>query len=195
MSSAPNRSVVTAVVVYLLAYLAASFLDLSTTALALQNTGAREQNAFVTNAQAYVSERAWLITLAGGLVMAACVVFARRNAFRVESAWLEHPVRSFGMSYINPWSPRAIGRSPIHMLAFAISFVVLRVMAAANNVVIHLWGIAPIGGIIDWVGHRASPLVGFAVVIAVLFYLVAIAVSPFAAWIIAYWRRSELVSA
>src|SRR5580658_10196375 len=100
--SGKNR-VAVVVTVYLLAYFLASLLDLSTTALALQTSGAHEGNTFVTSAQSYLTLRAWAITVAGGLIMSGCVVFAVRNAQRAEEVWLQHPVRSFALFYINPW--------------------------------------------------------------------------------------------
>jgi hypothetical protein len=176
---------------YLLAYFIASFLDLSTTSLALQGSGAHEGNVFATNAQAYRSSKAWVITLAGGLVMAGCVGFGFRNAPRVEEVWLRHPVRSFGLFYLNPWASAAIGRSPIHMLSVAIAFAALRVMAAANNLMIYFCGFAPIGAPIEWISRRSSAAVGFVAVLVPLFYLLAIAVSPAAAKLVSSWRNSS----
>ncbi len=179
-----------AIFLYLLAYLVASFLDVKTTALALQLPAAREGNVFVTSGAAYLTLRAWIITASAGIMLAGCVVFAVRNATRVDGVWLQRPMRSFAALYLNPWSPAAIGKSPLHLLSFAIAFVVLRLMAALNNVVIRLYGFAPIGEPIDWVARRTSPVVGFAVVIVPLFYLLAIALSPLAARMIGSWRVS-----
>jgi len=176
---------------YLLSYLLASFLDLSTTALALQQSGAHEGNAFVTSAQAYMSARAWIITAAAGIILAGFVVFAARNAGRVEDKWLLHPISSFASFYVNPWSPAAIGKSPLHMLSFTIAFVVMRLLAAGNNVLIHVYGFAPIGAPIQWLSRRMSPLFGFAAVIVPLFYLLAIAVSPLAARMLKGWKENH----
>jgi hypothetical protein len=193
MTSQPNPftgRVATIALLYLLGYLIASSLDLTTTALALRRSEVHEQNVFVTNAQVYASARAWAITLVGGLIMVACVVFARRNAWRVEEVWLRRPVRSFALFYLNPWSRNAIGRSPLHMLSFAIAFVAFRVLAAGNNTLIYLYGVAPIGAPIQWIARRTSPVFGFAVVIVVLFYALAIAASPLASRIVKSWQNA-----
>jgi len=184
-----KKQVMVAAIIYLAAYLIASFLDLSTTALALQRSAAHEGNVFVTDAQTYMSARAWIITAGAGLTMVGCVVFAVSNAGRVEDAWLRRPMRSFAVFYVNPWAPAAIGKSPLHMLSFAIAFVAMRLLAAANNVLIHVYGFAPIGGPIEWIARRSSPVFGFAAVIVPLFYVLAIAVSPLAARMIVAWRN------
>ncbi len=80
--------------VYLAAYLAASSLDLWTTAIATGG-GATEGNPFAVSAGAYVATRAWVITAVGGLVLTAYVAFGLRNASRVSEEWLRRPVRSF----------------------------------------------------------------------------------------------------
>ena len=80
----PIRRAAVATIVYLLVYFVASYLDLRTTALALEASGAHEGNVFATNSQAYVSARAWAITVAAAIFMAGCVVFAVRYASRVE---------------------------------------------------------------------------------------------------------------
>jgi hypothetical protein len=173
---------------YLVAYSIASYLDLSTTALALRQSQVHEQNVFVTAGSSYLSLRAWAITFLGGIFMVGCVAFAFLNAPRVEQTWLEHPGRSFALFYINPWSQAAIGRSPLHMLSFAMAFVVLRLMAAGNNLSIHWYGIAPIGLPIEWIGRRSSPVIGFAAVLIPLFYLLSLALSRPAARIISSWQ-------
>lgn len=168
----PSHRSITAMrvtIVYLLIYFFASYLDLSTTVLALRGAGTHEGDVFTINEQSYDLIRAWAITLAAALVMAGCVTFAVRYASRVEEVWLRHPVRSFGLFYFNPWSGTVIGRSAIHMLSVAIAFAALRVLAAANNLLIHYCGIAPIGAPIGWIAKRSSPLLGFLAVIIPLF--------------------------
>lgn len=176
---------------YLLFYFVASFLDLWTTILALKASGAHEGNVFTTSGQAYLLERASIVTLGGAIVMAACVVFAVVYAPRAEEVWLRHPMRSFAHFYLNPWAPGVIVKSPIHMLSVALGFAVLRLLAAANNLLIHFFGIAPIGEPIDWIAKRSSPLVGFAAVMIPLFYLLAIVLSPLAAKLVSSWKQSR----
>ena len=178
------------VAVYLVAYVVASFLDLATTSLAVAQPGVREQNLFATSGHVYAAGRAWLITLAGGAMMAGCVAFAVAYARRVEGEWLLRPVHSFAAFYVNPWSKAAIGRSPLHLLSFAVAFVVLRLLAAGNNLLIAACGLAPIGIPIEWIGARTSALVGFAAVIIPLYYVLAMALSPLCARTIRAWRDS-----
>lgn len=78
--------------------------------------------------------------------------------------------------------------SPLHALSLAIGFALLRILAAGNNTLIYFYGIAPIGGLVDRVARRTSGIVGFVIVLLPLFYLLAMAVSPIAARIIAAWR-------
>jgi len=191
-SHSVNRQVAIIAAVYLFLYFIASSLDLTTTALALKQSEVHEQNVFVTSAQAYQSLRAWVITLAGGIMMTGCVIFAIRNARCADEVWSQHPVRSFALFYVNPWSQKAIGRSPVHMLSFAIAFVVLRVLAAANNTLIYVYGVAPIGAPIQWIARKTSPVFGFTVVIVPLFYLLAIAISPVAARMVTSWRNAQV---
>jgi len=187
-SHSANTRTALVVIIYLLIYFFASFLDHSTTSLALQSSGAHEGNV-VSSSHGYVSARAWAITVIAAFLMAGCVGFAVRNADRTEEVWLQHPVRSFGLFYVNPWARAAISRSPIHMLSFAIAFPVLRILAAGNNLMIHFYGIAPIGAPIEWISRRSSPLVGFALVLCLVFYLLAVLVSPVAARLVSSWRN------
>ncbi len=100
-------------------------------------------------------------------------------------------MRSFAHCYLNPWAPAAIGKSPIQMLSLAIAFAALRLLAAANNLMIHFFGVAPIGAPIEWIAKRSSPLVGFAVVIVPLFYVLSIMMSPVAAKIVASGKHAR----
>jgi hypothetical protein len=77
------RRVSTWVSPYVLAYLAASGLDLWTTHLALQQPGVSEENIFATDTGAYSVATAWANTAAGGAVLAACVALAAAYAGRV----------------------------------------------------------------------------------------------------------------
>src|SRR6266404_1848263 len=98
-------------------------------------------------------------------------------------------MRSFAKFYWNPWSRRVIDRSPLHMLSFALAFIVLRVLAAANNLLLCEHRFAPLGALVGAVGARTSPLVGFCLVIVIVFYLLAMLISPLAAALLESWRR------
>ncbi|NJD31964.1 MAG: hypothetical protein FIB04_08770 [Gammaproteobacteria bacterium] len=175
---------------YLVAYFVASYMDLATTALGLERPGTFEKNVFATDATGYLPARAWLLTAGGAIVMAGCIWFAARYRAEVDPRWLRQPGRSFGKLYLNPWSKAALAASPIHALSLAIAFVLLRGVAAANNLLVYWFGFGPMGELIKAIGAETSPLAGFAIV-ACSFYVVAcILVSPMAARLIAFWRST-----
>jgi hypothetical protein len=182
------RRLALAAILYLVLYSLAAYSDLWTTRLVLSQTGAHEGNSFVRNGEEYLPSRALMVNLAGAVIMAACVIFAANHAEQVEIKWLRRPIASFGKIYLNPWSTRAIGVSPLHMLSTAMAFLALRVVAAGNNLLIHFYGFAPIGALISVVAQHTSELAAFAVVIVTLFYLLAIAVSPLAARLLSSWQ-------
>lgn len=174
---------------YLAFYFLASWMDLATTSLGLTRAGVSEKNVLTIAAEGYSPERAWLITAVGALILAACVLDAFRNSQRVKEHWLQHPIRSFGEFYINPWSEVAIGFTPIHFLSFAIAFPIFRILAAMNNLAIYWYGIAPIGELMGMVASKTSPLIGFSLVGFSFFALIVIAVAPFAARMIVVVRQ------
>lgn len=183
-----QRRMVKAALLYLPVYVLASCLDLWTTHLALTISGTHEGNSFVTNGQIYLTAQAWITTIVGGVIMVGCVVFAAAYAHRMDGQWLQRPISSFKKVYLNPWSDAAITVSPLHALSLAIGFALLRILAAINNTLIYFYGFAPIGELIDRVARRTSETAAFVVVLVPLFYLLAMAVSPLAARIIAAWR-------
>lgn len=86
-----QKKLIAVAAIYLLIYSVASFLDLWTTLVALKTAGSHEGNVFTTSGQAYLLERASIVTLAGALVMAACVVFSAYYASCAEEVWLAIP--------------------------------------------------------------------------------------------------------
>ncbi|MHB0971256.1 MAG: hypothetical protein ACYC7A_18450 [Thermoanaerobaculia bacterium] len=183
-----RKSIITFAVIYAIAYLIASYLDLATTSLGLQRAGVSEKNVFAVAASGYSPFRAWLLTAAGAAVMAGCIVFAVRHAGSVDAKWLQHPIRSLSVFYLNPWSRKAIVVSPLHTLSLVIAFVLLRLAAAANNLLVYLYGIAPMGGLMKALGARTSPAFGFAIVAFSFFLISCIAVLPLAARLMTSWR-------
>ena len=175
--------------VYLLAYFAASWLDLASTSLGLQRPGVTEKNVFATTGTGtYDPGKAWLLTLAGGSIMLACVWFAVSRASHVGKRWLQHPVRSFGEFHLNPFSRKALDVTPLHFLSLALAFPALRAIAAANNLMVYLYGWGPLGSVMKWVAERTTPLAGFAAVALSSFVVLMLAVSPLAALIIGSWQ-------
>jgi hypothetical protein len=178
------------IVIYLVAYLLASTADLASTSLGLRRPGASEKNVFATTDGAYAAARAWALTAAGAFVMVGCVVYALRNADRVEERWLRQPVRSFGKLYLNPFSQRSIGVTPLHLLSLALGFVVMRLLAAMNNLLVYFYGFGPIGELIKAISPRTSALAGFAIVAGGLFVLVTLGMSRFAVKLLRSWRSA-----
>ncbi len=185
------RRIVTLSFSYLLAYLVASYLDLHTTILALQRPGTSEGNVYSTSGHDYIAAKAWLITAAGAVFIEAFLLFGALNAQRVSEHWLRHPIRSFGKLYVIFWSRKVMDRSPLHMLSFVIAFVPLRLLAAANNLLIYHYGTAPLGRLIGLLSHRTSLVVAFWLVMGTLFYLLAFVCSPLAARLIMWLRTGE----
>ena len=167
------------VVGYVALYCAAGWLDLWTTRIAVSRPGVSEANVFATDAGAYAASQAWLATAVGGLIMLACVVFAVTHAGSVAPNWLRHPIRSFATLYVSPWS--MLDRSPLHLLSLALAFPVVRLFAAANNVLLILGEPGPLGVAVRWVGARSSPVMGLGVVMGGLYLVLTVAASPIAA--------------
>jgi hypothetical protein len=109
-------------------------------------------------------------------------------ASQVSELWLSHPIRSFAKLYINPWSRAVRDRAPLHMLSFVLAFVPLRVLAAANNILIAETGSAPLGRLVGVASRATSPTIGFWLVLGPLFYALAIGVFPVAARIIRWLK-------
>jgi hypothetical protein len=177
---------------YAVAYLFASWLDLMTTAMALHRPEASEGNVYATSGGGYVPAAAWLITFAGGVAFEACLIWSIITSDNVADRWLDHPIRSFAKLYVNPWSRRVRDRAPLHVMSFAIGFVLLRLLAALNNLLIAGTGTAPLGRFVGLASRATTPTIGFWLVIAPLFYILAIAVSPAASRIIAAMRAQSL---
>lgn len=177
------------IVVYLTAYFVASWMDLSTTSLGLTKPGVSEKNVFAINGEGYSPQNAWLLTVAGAVMLTACVLESFRNSNRVEEHWLKHPVRSFGKFYFNPWSEEAIRFTPIHFLSLTIAFLLLRVFAALNNLGVYWLGIGPMGELMEIVASKTSPLIGFSLIGFSLFIITTLAVAPYAAKTITAWKK------
>ncbi len=182
------RSSLAVAVIYLVLYGFASYCDLATTSLVLTQTHHHEGNVFVTRGHAYQAGVSLMVTLGGALFMVACVVAAMQNAARVSERWLAEPIRSFAHMYVNPFTPRALAYSPIHLLSFALAFIPLRLLAAVNNALIFAFGIAPLGAPIEWIARRSSPVFGFVAVIVPVFYVLAVAMAPVAARVLRLLR-------
>ena len=170
---------------YVMAYLVASSLDLWTTGLALRISGRSEANAYAAPGGHYSPSKVWIITFLGCAVMAALFAFGARHASEVAERWIRRPFGSLKRPYLNPFSTRHLDRSPLHAIAWAIGFVVFRLLAAVNNLLVVAGGNGPIGGAVRAAGRATSPKTGFALVAGGLYVGLMIAVLPIAAKVIA----------
>lgn len=177
--------------VFAVAYLAASYLDLWTTELALTRPDASEANVNATSEGQYSPSKAWAITALGGVLMTAWFAFGVFNAHRVSPEHLQRPMRSFLHLHSNPlvsipWSHRAIDRSPLHAFAVTIAFVAVRIVAAFNNALIAAGLDGPISTTIRLVSAFSSPMTGFLIAVTVFYVVIILAVSPLAARLIRF---------
>lgn len=176
------------IIIYLAAYFAASWMDLSTTTLGLTKPGVSEKNVFAINGEDYSPKNAWILTIAGAIIMTACALEAFRSSHHVEDHWLKHPVRSFSKIYFNPWSEEAIKFTPIHFLSLAIAFPIFRILAALNNLAVYWYGIGPIGEMMEAIAAKTSPPIGFTLTGFLLMIIITIPVALLAAKIIRSWK-------
>jgi hypothetical protein len=190
-STVERKRLIIFVAAYLTAYFVASWMDLSTTSVGLTQPGVSEKNVLAVTSEGYSSKNAWLLTAAGAVILTACILESFRNSHRVAEHWLKYPVRSFGKLYFNPWSEEAIKFTPIHFLSLAIAFLLLRMLAALNNLAVILYGFGPMGELMEMVASKTSPLIGFITIGFFFFIIVTLAVAPFAAKVIRSWRHQS----
>ena len=173
----PFATTLTLTAAYAAAYLAASFLDLWTTSLALLQTRAAEGNPFDVVDGDYSAARAWTYTGIVGLLLIAYVGYGVANLHRVAAVHLQRPLLSYaqfggwwGLTvllavYFVPRSDRAA----LHTLSAAIAFVVLRLLAAVNNAMIAVWGDGFLSAALRPVISVVGPLPAFVLVICGLY--------------------------
>ena len=176
--------VVACSLLYLAVYAVVSWADLFTTKLALQQPNTVEGNVYAVGDDGYSASKAWTITAFGALFILPFLVFGLSAARRVSERWLQHPIRSFGKFYINPFSRKVIDRSPLHMLSFVLAFPLLRLLAAGNNWMISETGTGPLGWLVGQLSNATNPTLGFWLVLGPLFYLLAFACSPLAVFML-----------
>jgi hypothetical protein len=167
---------------FMISYIAASWLDLFTTDLALMRPGTSEGNVFVAQHGSYDASLAWLVTAVGGVLLTAYFLFGVLNLHRVSDYWLRHPVGSFLSLGSNPflslpWLRGVIDRSPLHAVSLALALVLLRLAASANNAMIAAIGDGPLSVAIRWVGAHSTPLVGVATIVGLAYVLLTIGVA------------------
>lgn len=186
-----ERKLTWLVLVYVIAYLVVSWLDLFSTGLALQSPVASEGNVYSTPHGVWDAGRAWTITLMGGLFIVVFLVMGARRADAAGDRWLAHPIHSFQRLYLNPFAARNIDIAAIHCLAFAFGFVVLRLLAVINNLLIWQADTGPLGVAIGLLSAPLGPTGAFWLVMGPTFYLTTFACAPLAARTIGWLRRSS----
>lgn len=187
-STSVRRGATLAIVSYVLAYFAGSGADLWTTELALR-AGGSEANIYATDAGTYIAAKAWMITLVGGITMTALFAFGAAHAGRVSAHWLERPMHSFlAAFYFIPWSGRVMDRSPLHCVSYAIAFVLLRFLAAANNLFIVIGMPPPIGSLIRSAAQHMPFGIAFGLVVGALYVGLTVIIAPIGAKLIGCGR-------
>jgi hypothetical protein len=78
-----------------------------------------------------------------------------------------------------------------YALSYVIALVALRLLAAADSLRISACGVAPPGSLLKAVAARTSPAVGLVGVIGAAYVLLALAVAPLAARLIAARRPAR----
>lgn len=190
-----SRTIVAALtILFGAAYLGASFLDLWTTQLALADPRAAEGNPFAVVQDSYSAGRAWIYTAVVGPILLAYVCYGLANLHRVSDATLRNPLRSYvqfrswiGLTvllslYFVPRSDRAA----LHMLSAAVAFVVLRLLAAANNAMIALWGDGFLAASMRPAISAIGSLGAFILVIGGLYVVLIVATAKLLGWTIAH---------
>ena len=178
------------ILVYAGAYLLVSWLDVFTTGLALTRPVATEGNIYSTPHGVWDEGRAWTITLVGGVMIIGFLVLGALRADAAAEQWLAHPIRSFRRLYLNPFAARNADIAAIHCLAFAFGFVVLRLLAAINNLLIWRTDTGPLGRAIGLLTGPFGPTGAFWLVMGPTFYLTAFACAPLAVRTIGWLRRA-----
>ncbi len=177
--------------IYLAFYLAASWCDLASTELGLQRPGTSEKNVFAVGPEGeFDAAKAWLLTIGGAAILGACVAFAVARAEAMDPRWLRQPVRALAQFHLNPFSQKGLAVAPLQLLSLAVAYPLLRMIAAANNVLVYWTGFGPMGALMKVVAAETSPLIGFALVAISAFVLVLIVIAPLAARLLQSWRAA-----
>lgn len=181
-------------ILYGAAYLGASFLDLWTTQLALRDPRAAEGNPFAVVQDSYSAGQAWIYTAVVGPILLAYVGYGLAKLHRVSDATLRNPLRSYAQfrSWIGLtvllslyFVPRS-DRAALHTLSAAVAFVVLRLLAAANNAMIAHWGDGFLAASMRPAISTIGSLGAFILVICGLYVALIMATATLLGWAIAH---------
>ncbi len=184
---------------YVVFFGAGSFLDLWTTALALHRPEVAEGNPFAVVNGSYSAWHAWTFTAIVAPFLLAYVIYGLANLQALPDRTLERPLRSYAdfgnpvsmicllIFYVIPKSDRAA----LHTLSAAISFAILRYLAAINNAMIAAFGDGPLAALIRIVWAQVGQLWAFVIVLGLIYTALTLATAVMVAGATRNWRRTR----
>jgi len=126
------------VFIYVGAFILFTATDIGTTLWASSIGAGQEFNHVVATPEGLLAvERMLLINGAMLIFTAGMLVWALRNADRIDPRYLARPERAvFNYLYVNPFSQRNMPRSVLHYLALPLVMLIFKVFASVNNTLI-----------------------------------------------------------
>ena len=124
--------------IYVCAFILLTAADVGTTLWASSiGAGQEFNNAVATPEGLLAVERILLINGAMLLFTAGMLVWALRNADRIDPRYLARPERAvFNYFYLNPFSSKNIPKSVLHYLALPLVMLIFKAFASMNNTLI-----------------------------------------------------------
>jgi hypothetical protein len=123
---------------YVCAFILLTAADVGTTLWASSIGAGQEFNHAVATPEGLLAvERMLLINGAMLLFTAGMLVWALRNADRIDPRYLARPERAvFNYFYLNPFSSKNIPKSVLHYLALPLVILIFKAFASMNNTLI-----------------------------------------------------------
>ncbi|MEY2624725.1 MAG: hypothetical protein RL412_500 [Pseudomonadota bacterium] len=124
--------------IYVCAFILLTAADVGTTLWASSIGAGQEFNHAVATPEGLLAvERILLINGAMLLFTAGMLVWALRNADRIDPRYLARPERAvFNYFYLNPFSSKNIPKSVLHYLALPLVMLIFKAFASMNNTLI-----------------------------------------------------------
>ena len=126
------------VLIYVGTFILLTVTDIGTTLWATSIGAGQEFNHAVTTPKGLLAvERMLLINAAVLIFTAGMLVWALRNADRIDPSYLARPERAvFNYFYLNPFSQKNMPRSVLHYLALPLVILIFKAFASVNNTLI-----------------------------------------------------------
>ena len=126
------------VLIYVGAFILLTATDVGTTLWASSMGAGQEFNHAVATPEGLLAvERMLLINAAVLLFTAGMLVWALRNADRIDPSYLARPERAvFNYFYLNPFSLKNMPKSVLHYLALPLVMLIFKAFASVNNTLI-----------------------------------------------------------